>query len=927
MVHPWADSSSEVLSALSVSADSGLSSAEAAQRLAQYGPNRLPEPKKDPWYVRLWGHINNVLIWVLLASAVIKFVLDLVAGAFSMDPYVILAVVALTIGIGMVQEGRAEKSLNAIKNMLSLNALALRDGAWHEVDAETLVPGDIVRVKAGDRAPADARLIEATNLQVEEAALTGESVAADKSTAALNEKIGLGDRTNMLFSSTIVVAGTGTAVITATGAETEIGRIQDLMASATDEETPLSRTMNAFGSRIAKIILVVAVVMGAFGILVHNMTWGDMFRNAIGVAVAAIPEGLPAVVTIALALGVKALAQRNSISRNLTSTETLGSVSTICSDKTGTLTQNEMTVRTVRTLAGSYDVTGTGYAPEGDFEVNGHTVPVSSDITALAEAMVLTNDAIIEPQKNGLWTVTGAPTEGAVLSFGYKAGFKGENWTRLSEIPFDSKTKYMATLQQDPAGNNHVIVKGALDAVLNRCVAQQGPNGVEPLDVDFWNAEMEKLAKQGLRVLAAARLDVDNSVTELDKENGPSGLILTGIVGIVDPPRPEAIESIRIAHEAGIDVKMITGDHVVTAKAIAQEMGIATGEANALTGPELEAMSDEELAEIVRDVHVFARVSPEHKIRVVRALQSHGEIVAMTGDGVNDAPALTQANVGVAMGIKGTEATKAAADLILLDDNFSTIEKAIFEGRRVFENIRKCTLFALPANVAQVTGILLAVFLGWQVFSPTQGVNVALTPLSPVLALWINMVVAVCLDLTFASEQAEPGIMQRKPRNQNEPLVTRVAAVRVFCFGFVIAAAMLFVFIHELGGSIDGAYYGDLASARSATLSMITLGTVAMVFSVRRLNTHSFTIDVLRGNKTLAISLAILAVAHVLITMVPGVNTAFGLVPTTAAQWALIVPLAVGCFLALEAIKWAFRVYETKAAARAEAKKEYALAA
>jgi len=928
---PWASAGTAVLDQLKVSLDAGLTSTEATRRLEQYGLNKLPEPKKTPWYVRLWHHINNVLIWVLLVSAVAKFIMgDIV------DAIVILGVVSVTIGIGMIQEGRAEKSLNAIKNMLSATALVLRDGAWAEVDSEKLVPGDIVRVKAGDRAPADARLIEATNLQVEEAALTGESVAADKITAELGEKIGLGDRTNMLFSSTIVVAGTGTAVITSTGAETEIGRIQDLMATATAEETPLSRTMNMFGKRIALLIVVVALFMMAFGMIVHGMSFRAMFGTAIGVAVAAIPEGLPAVVTIALALGVKALAARKSISRNLTSTETLGSVSTIASDKTGTLTQNEMTVRVIRTGRRSYDVTGTGYAPEGTFVADGADVEISNDITELAQAMVLTNDAIIEPQTNGLWTVTGAPTEGAVLSMGYKAGFRGDGWNRIAEIPFDSKYKYMATLQESPAGERHVIVKGALDAVLGRCTMQAGVNGAEALDADFWNAEMEVMAKQGLRVLAAASMPVAASVDTLvdPTDGGPEGLTLLGIVGIVDPPRPEAIESIRIAHEASIDVKMITGDHVVTAKAIAEEMGItkAGQRANALTGPELEAMSDEDLEAVVRDTHVFARVSPEHKIRVVRALQSHGQIVAMTGDGVNDAPALTQANVGVAMGIKGTEATKAAADLILLDDNFSTIEKAVFEGRRVFENIRKCTLFALPANVAQVTGILIATFLGWTIISGSTGEVMPLAPLSPVLALWINMVVAVCLDLTFASEQAEPGIMNKRPRNQQEPLVTKRAALRLFCFGFVIAAAMMFMFIRELGGldAIYGqAYYGALAGARSATLSMLTLGTVAMVFNVRRLNGSSFTWNIFRGNKTLSVSLIVLTVLHLSITSIPGLRDAFGLVPTTLAQWSLIIPLAIGCFLAIEGIKWIFRTVEAridaKAAVKAEA--EYNLAA
>jgi len=931
---PWASDSTLVLNQLNTAVDSGLTSADAARRLVEYGPNKLPEPKKTPWYIRLAHHLNNVIIFVLLAAAAIKIFLAFVyEGAGWVDPIVILAVVALTVGIGMFQEGRAEKSLDAIKQMMSLNALALRNGDWQEINAEQLVPGDIIRLKAGDRAPADGRLIEAINLEIEEAALTGESVAAVKTTDTLKEDIGLGDRTNMMFSSTIVVQGTATAVVTGTGAETEIGRIQDLMESATDEETPLSKTMDAFGKKVTMFILAVSAVMAIAAYFLHGTRAMDLFSAAVGVAVAAVPEGLTAVVAIALALGVKALAQRNSISRNLTSTETLGAITTICSDKTGTLTQNEMTVTTVRTFSHDYQVTGTGYAPHGDFIVDGETVHTNNELKALAETMVVCNDAIINENKNNaLWTLTGQPTDGAVLSMGYKTGFTGDNWNRIAEIPFDSATKYMATLAVDPDGTRHILVKGALGQVMDRCANQLGADGIEPLNRDFWRDEMVVMAEQGLRVLAAARLEVPADFSEFD-EAGPQNLTLVGIVGIVDPPRPEAIHSIAEAHAAGIDVKMITGDHVITAKAIAEEMGItrAGEKAQALTGPELEAMSDAELASVVREVNVFARVSPEHKIRVVRALQTHGEIVAMTGDGVNDAPALTQANVGVAMGIKGTEATKAAADLILLDDNFSTIEKAIFEGRRVFDNIRKCTMFALPANVAQTTGILIFTMLG---LTATNGAP--LLPLTPVMILWVNMVVAVCLDLTFASEPAEPGIMRRKPRNTREALITVRYGRHIFLFGWLISAAMIFMFLGTYYGWIPGLTHlaGNLAAAQSGALSMIMMAQLAHVFNVRRLNTHSFTIEVFKGNRTLAISLVVLAVAHGFLMYFPPMTRAFGLEPTTLIQWAYIIPLAFLTFCAIELFKFLFKLgedrYDAKMAAKAaaaKAEKDYNLAA
>ncbi|MDR2722581.1 MAG: HAD-IC family P-type ATPase [Cellulomonadaceae bacterium] len=908
MVAPWANDASNVLAEHNVTAEAGLTSAEAARRLATHGLNKLPEPKKTPWYVRLAGHMKNVIIIILLIAAVAKFLL----GSY-VDGWVLLVVVAVTISIGMVQEGRAEKSLDAIKKMLSLNALALRDGQWTEIDAETLVPGDVIRIKAGDRAPADARIIDTTNLQIEEAALTGESVPAEKTVAPLDERSGLGDRTNMLFSSTIIVAGTGTAVITGTGADTEIGRIQDLMASATHEETPLSRTMDKFGKNIAVFVIALAVVMSLVGWLVHNMSAFDIVSSGVAVAAAAIPEGLSAVVTIALAMGVAAMAQRKSISRNLTSTETLGAVSTICSDKTGTLTQNEMTVRVVRTHSHEYAVGGTGYAPFGDITVDGNALDsFPAELISLSETSVLCNESFInEPTEvGGLWTLTGEPTEGSMYVLGRKTGFTGEGWTRLAEIPFDSANKYMATLNEDTDGNRHVFVKGALGQVMDRCTTQLGANGVEALDTEFWHAEMTAMAKQGLRVLAAARMDVARDVDGLTapENGGPQGLTLVGIVGIVDPPRPEAIQSIAEAHAASIDVKMITGDHVITAKAIAEEMGITHGEANALTGPELEAMSDEDLAAVVRDVHVFARVSPEHKIRIVRALQTHGEIVAMTGDGVNDAPALSQANVGVAMGVKGTEATKAAADLILLDDNFSTIEKAIFEGRRVFDNIKKCAMFALPANVAQTTGILLASFLGWRF---VEGSDAITAPLTPTLILWLNMVVAVCLDLTFASEPGEPGLMRRRPRDTKEPLITKRYARHIFIFGWTMAIFEVGIFLFEM--NVVGS---TLVEARSAALSMLMLAQVAHVFNVRRINSSSFTWDIFRGNKTLGISLIILAVAHMALMYIPAMNQLFGIVPTSLRQWAIIIPSAFVVFCAIEGLKYLFKKGEDKVDAR-----------
>ncbi|MCL2595585.1 MAG: HAD-IC family P-type ATPase, partial [Promicromonosporaceae bacterium] len=886
---PWAQTPDEVLTTLDTGPE-GLTHAEAEDRLTTQGLNRLPAPLRAGFLKRLAGHLNDVLIYLLIGAAAVKAIMAIMGDADSwIDFSVIVAVAVINVAIGLVQEGKATRALDAIKGMLSTRAYALREGTLTDIDAETLVTGDVIRLKPGDRIPADARLLEATNLQVEESALTGESVAAVKAVPPVTAKASVGDRAPMLFSGTLVVAGTGTAVVTATGAGTEIGRIQTMIAEADELETPLARTLGRFGLLLAWIILSLGAIMALFGWLVHGMSGTDLVSATIGFAVAAIPEGLPALVTITLALGVQHMARRRAITRRMPAVETLGSVSTICSDKTGTLTQNEMTVRCVHTRANAFNVSGTGYAPLGEITLADTPILPASQpaLMAFAETMGLANDAVIE-QTSGRWHLVGEPTEGSLAVLALKAGVAGKGWHRLAEIPFDSATKYMAVLCEDPSGARHVLVKGSTAAVAERCTTQLGADGkVEPFDAAFWDEQVEQISRRGLRVLAAARTEAPAATNKLPA-GGPTGLTFLGVAGIVDPPRPEAIAAISQARGAGIAVTMITGDHAGTAKAIASEMGLIDDlDSPALTGVELEAMSDAQLAEVVRDVHIYARTSPEHKIRIVRALQARGEVVAMTGDGVNDAPALTQANVGVAMGIKGTEATKEAADVVLADDNFATIERAVEEGRRIYDNIRKSVLFLLPTNGAQSLVILAAILLGWSAL-----------PLLPVQVLWINMITAVTLSLPLALEPQEPGIMSRPPRDPQAPLIDGAMLRRVLFVSLVVAGATLATF--QLAYQVLGV---PIAQAQAASVTMLALGQAAYLLNCRFLSRSSITVEVLRGNKFIWVSVVGIITLQLAFMHLSFMRRLFRVQPIGWREWGICLGLSIVIFLVVEGAK------------------------
>ena len=885
---PHAVTATEVFAALDATPD-GLSGEEAGRRLERFGPNRIDAVAGESPLKRFLRHFDDVLIYILLASAALK-----VAMGEWIDALVILAVAVINAVIGFVQEGRAEQALAGIRTLLSADAQVRRGGEWVSLPAELLVPGDLVRVSAGSKVPADLRLVEASNLRVEEAALTGEAEPSTKGIDPVAPGSGVGDRSSMLFSSSLVSAGQGVGVVTATGASAEIGRITTMLADIDAFDTPLTRQIAGFGKKLSLVIAAMAVVMVAIGKLLHQMPASELISASIGFAVAAIPEGLPALVTITLALGVQQMARRNAIIRKLPAVETLGSVTRICSDKTGTLTTNEMTVRTVVTAVGEYTVDGLGYDPAGAIRLRGAEVTPArhGDLSALVTVMSAVNDAVVS-QTDGRWGLVGEPTEGALRTLGLKAGFDPVSYPRTAVLPFDSEHKYMATANTTPEGHRVILVKGAPDRLLDRSASQLSASGTEPIDRAWWDAQVDVLSAQGLRVLAAASRPADHDGVDHDDL---TDLVMLGITGIVDPPRPEAIQAIATCHTAGIKVTMITGDHAGTATAISREMGIFDESTEAaVTGAELEAATDEQLRAIVNRTETFARTSPEHKLRLVKALQANGEIVAMTGDGVNDAPALKRADVGVAMGIKGTEVTKEAADIVLADDNFATIEHAVEEGRRINDNLHKSVLFLLPTNGAQSLVVLVAVLFGLAM------------PLDPVQILWVNMITAVTLSLALAYEPAEPDIMRRPPRPSNTPLVSVKYLPRLALASMLIAAATLTTYL------VGRLMTGEIAVAQTWAVNTLALGQAAYLFNARFLRESSLRREAIGGNPRVWAVVGILVVLQIAFVYLPVLNSWFGSAPVGFFGWMIPLAFAVVIFVLMEVVKAMLRFREASA--------------
>jgi magnesium-transporting ATPase (P-type) len=894
-----AQAASAALAALDAH-EAGLSQTEAQRRLALHGPNRLVGTERPGWLRRLLGLFNNLLIYVLLVAAVVTLWL----GDY-LDAAVILGVVLINALIGFVQEGKAERALEAVHAMLASRATVLRDGGRHEIDAGDLVPGDVVLVESGSRVPADLRLLRVKNLRIDESALTGESVPVDKSEAAVAESAALGDREGMAYAGTVVTLGQGTGLVVATATQTEIGRIGHLVAGVQDLATPLTRRLDQFARQITLFILVVSVLTFIYGSQANGRPMLEIFLIVVGLAVAAIPEGLPAIVTITLAIGTAAMARQRAIVRRLPAVETLGSVSVICTDKTGTLTRNEMTAVNLQVVGDSVDVTGAGYAPEGGFRAEGQAIdPQRHDgVMRLARCALLCNDAQLHrvPPSNDLdsdpasdvWTLVGDPTEGALLTLALKAGLElaeeQASTPRIDAIPFESQHRFMATLHHDHSGRAFALLKGAPERVLGLCV--QDAAG-QPMDAIDWHGRMEAAARQGQRVLALAECELPAGTRELNMGDITPRFTLLGLVGLMDPPRPEAVEAVAECRRAGIRVVMITGDHAVTAAAIGAALGLHDG--HPLTGREIDTLDDAALQERLATTDVVARASPEHKMRLIATLQAQGHLVAMTGDGVNDAPALKAADIGVAMGQRGTDAAREASDLVLTDDNFATIAAAVREGRTVFDNIKKSLLFIIPTNGGEAGLILLAVFAGLAM------------PITAGQILWVNMVTSITLDMALAFEPGEPGLMQRPPRPAKEPLITRLLFVRILYISVLMMAACFLVFHWELGrgSSID--------IARTAVVNMLVLSEVFYLFNVRHFTASALSWRSFQGNAVAVWTAVITLVLQMLFTYAPPLQALFGTAPLDGSAWLLIVGLASAKFLIVEAEKGVLRRFGVK---------------
>ncbi|MCK6450770.1 MAG: HAD-IC family P-type ATPase [Alphaproteobacteria bacterium] len=869
----------------------GLSATEARHRLDRYGPNRLPAPRPPSALRRFILQFNNVLIYVLLGAAVITIALD-----DWIDTGVILAVVLINALIGFVQEGKAQHAIDAVRDMLSLHAVVLRDGTRREVDAAELVPGDIVFLQSGDKVPADVRLLRAKSMTAVEAALTGESVPVDKTVEPARESAALGDRRSMAYAGTLIGAGQGAGVVVATGLASEIGKVSRLLAETSALETPLLARLAVMGRWLTAAVLLLAALTFAIGALLQGFPAAEMFLAAVGLTVAAIPEGLPAVITIALAVGVQRMARRNAIIRRLPAVETLGSVTVICTDKTGTLTRNELTVRSIVTPDARYETTGVGYDPRGEIKRHGTEAPGAHDpgLRALLKAAVLCNDASLR-QAAGSWQLAGDPTEGALLSAGMKVGIdpaaEGRAAPRLDEIPFDAAYRFMATLHQT-AGGAVVYLKGAPEAVLEICANENASSGPHPIHRPTWRRTIEQAASDGRRVLALASKNVAPGKRSLSMADTRDGFTLLGLVAMIDPPREEAVAAVAACRDAGIRVAMITGDHDVTALAIARELGIDSG--RALTGSGIDALDGVSLNGALSDTSVFARADPAHKLRLVQALQADGQVVAMTGDGVNDAPALKRADVGVAMGQRGTEAAREAAQMVLADDNFATIAHAVREGRAVYDNIRKSLAFMLPTDLSEALLVALAVIAGGTL------------PVTPVQILWVNLVTSTTLSLPLVFEPAEPDAMRRPPRPPTEGLLTAFLGWRILFVGLLTLGAVFALFHWHLAAG------HDLAHARTVAVNAVVACEVFYLLSARFLLAPGLSMAALPGIWRALAAMGLTALCQLGFTYLPAAQAVFGTVPLGLADWGPILAAGLLVMAAVELEKLVIRMFKER---------------
>ncbi|MCC7045587.1 MAG: HAD-IC family P-type ATPase [Alphaproteobacteria bacterium] len=891
----WHALSTDAALARLQSSPAGLARDEAARRLSLHGENRLPEPVRPPAWRRFLAQFHNVLIYVLLASAAVTTWLGHAA-----DTGVILGVVLLNAVIGYVQEGKAQRAIDAVRAMLSLHAIALRDGRKGELDAALLVPGDVVFLQAGDKVPADLRLLHGKGLRMDEAALTGESVPVEKSADPVPVEAPLGERGAMAYAGTVVAAGQGSGLVVVTGLRTEIGRVSKLLAETAALETPLIRQIDVMGRWLTVAILGLSAATFAIGTLLRGLPAADMFMAAVAMTVAAIPEGLPAIITIALAIGVERMARRNAIIRRLPAVETLGSVTTICTDKTGTLTRNELTVRAIVTADARFDVTGTGYAPDGALSRDGEAPGARPDpvVTAFLAAGALCNDAALG-QSGGTWQVAGDPTEGALLVAAVKAGIDPRALAaahpRLDEIPFDAAHRFMATLHANGHADGAIHLKGAPEAVLERCARERAASGERPIDRPAWRRAIDEAAARGMRVLAIASKRAAADHRALSMAEARDGFTLLGLAAMIDPPRPEAIAAVADCRRAGIRVAMITGDHAATAQAIGREIGIVEpARGRVLSGAEIDAMDDAALSLAVGSAAVVARADPAHKLRLVAALQASGEVVAMTGDGANDAPALKRADVGVAMGLKGTDAAKEASVMVLADDNFATIAEAVRQGRGVYDNLRKTLMFILPTDLGEALLVSIAVLVGGAM------------PVTPVQIMWINLVTSVTLSLALIVERPEADVMRRKPRAPGEPLLSGFVLWRIAFVGSLMLAAAFTLFRWKIasGASIE--------LARTMAVNAVVACEAFYLVPARFLLAPGLSRRALKGIGPALLTIALTMAAQVGFTYLPPAQALFDTAALGPGDWIAVLAAGLAVLVLAEAEKAFMRRFNAR---------------
>jgi len=885
-----AESVERILRALETT-KTGLDGNEAAARWAKYGANSIPSAPRTHPILRFLAQFNNVLIYFLLIAAVAAWSLDHV-----IDASVILFVVTINAIIGYIEEDKAEKALNAIREMIAPHAHALRDDRHVNIPVEDLVRGDIVFIEAGDRVPADLRLIHARGLLIDEAMLTGESVAAEKQESAVKRDAPLGDRSCMAYSGTLVAAGQGIGVVVETGTRTELGHISGMMESVEPITTPLLQQINQFARIFTWISIAASVAIFAFATLFRGYAWPDALIAVVALAVGVIPEGLPAVITITLAIGVQRMAARKAVIRRLPAVETLGATSVICSDKTGTLTRNEMTVRRMIVPGRIVFVSGSGYVPEGRISVDRGEDDIAAQeaVAPLVRAAVLCNDAHLRRADDGHWIVDGDPMEGALVALAMKLGIDADHeraeYLRSDEIPFDAQHRFMATRNKIHGGKCSIFVKGAPERLLSMCAIQVADNIERPLDHAYWNEHIARAASEGERVLAFAVKSCPLSEARLSFADLDAGLAFLGLVSFIDPPRDEVVNAISECRSAGIKVKMITGDLPATASAIARQLGLDDGP-EVVTGAELDNVPDDQLVDLVERVNVFARTSPGHKLRIVRALQSSGAVIAMTGDGVNDAPALKQADVGIAMGQKGTEAAKQAAEMVLMDENFVSIVAAVHEGRTVYDNIRKVIAWTLPTNAGESLAVIAAILFGF------------VMPMTPAQILWINLITTVTLGLVLAFEPSEPDVMKRQPKRRNAPLLSRFLVWRICFVSLLFAVGTLGIFFHALDRG------QSLELARTMVVNAIVVFEIFYLFNIRYLRRSSITLQGLFGTRSITIALMVVIAAQLAFTYAPFMHALFATTSIGISDGLLIIGTGLLLVIILEAEKAIVRHY------------------